>query len=68
MRAMSWAAWSGSRWSADERGRVPRSLRFAVRERQRYRELQALEDAVNFRLAAWWRRARAASPVPWRLV
>ena len=27
------------------------SLRFAVRERQRYRELQALEDAVNYRLA-----------------
>ena len=28
-----------------------RSLRFAVPERHRYRELQALEDAVNFRLA-----------------
>ena len=28
-----------------------RSLRFAVPERRRYRELQALEDAVNFRLA-----------------
>lgn len=28
-----------------------RSLRFAVPEQHRYRELQALEDAVNFRLA-----------------
>ena len=28
-----------------------RPLRFAVPERHRYRELQALEDAVNFRLA-----------------
>jgi len=28
-----------------------RSLWFAVPERHRYRELQALEDAVNFRLA-----------------
>jgi hypothetical protein len=26
-------------------------LRFAVRERQRFRQLQALEDAVNYRLA-----------------
>ena len=34
------------------------SLRFAVRERQRYRELQALEDAVNYRLA------RLAVPCP----
>jgi len=28
-----------------------RRLRFAVPERHRFRELQALEDAVNFRLA-----------------
>ena len=28
-----------------------RRLRFAVAERHRFRELQALEDAVNFRLA-----------------
>ena len=28
-----------------------RSLRFAVRERQRFQDLQALEDAVNYRLA-----------------
>lgn len=28
-----------------------RSLRFAVPERHRFRELQALEDAVNYRLA-----------------
>ncbi len=28
-----------------------RPLRFAVRERQRFRQLQALEDAVNYRLA-----------------
>ena len=34
------------------------SLRFAVRERQRFRELQALEDAVNYRLA------RLAVPCP----
>ena len=27
------------------------SLRFAVPERHRFRELQALEDAVNYRLA-----------------
>jgi len=31
--------------------RGARSLRFAVPEQHRYRELQALEDAVNFRLA-----------------
>lgn len=33
-------------------------MRFAVRERQRFRELQALEDAINYRLA------RLAVPCP----
>ena len=28
-----------------------RPLRFAVPERHRFRELQALEDAVNYRIA-----------------
>ena len=31
--------------------RGSRALRFAVPERQRFRELQILEDAVNYRLA-----------------
>ena len=41
-----------------------RSLRFAVPERHRYRELQALEDAVNFRLARLMAPCPRCEPVP----
>src|ERR1700722_10004854 len=41
-----------------------RSLRFAVPERHRYRELQALEDAVNFRLARLMTPCPRCEPVP----
>jgi hypothetical protein len=40
-----------------------RSLRFAVPERHRYRELQALEDAVNFRLARLMAPCARCEPV-----
>ena len=46
-----------------------RSLRFAVPERHRYRELQALEDAVNFRLARLMAPCPRCEPVAgWRPV
>ena len=56
---MSWAAWSGSRWSAGERGPgCPVAAVRGARAARGYRELQALEDAVNYRLA------RLAAPCP----
>jgi hypothetical protein len=43
--------------------RGARSPRFAAPERHRYRELQALEDAVNFRLARLMAPCSRCEPV-----